>query len=175
MKWQIVSLRLSLRMFSSPPAKSILLFILLFISSFAAQASSIDPAILDFVQNSPVLQVGGVSTVDIDGASYLVATGVRASMDNSPKSLISAMRLARIRAEEAFMRFSRGETVTVSEKLDIHHKITTVDGKTSSERQEKLTIIQRAMTQGYLAPIETIDGVPNLDGNVMHVIYFKYQ
>lgn len=135
--------------------------------------ASLEDEIKTAVAADPALPSGNAGLVIVNGNPYLVVVGASALVDRSPKSILRARRMSRLRAEEGFTRFVRGETIQTETTLQLRGTTQQTGGQPLVERSEILSDIQRAYAQGYLPPTRTIDAWPYDEHTLLYVIYME--
>ncbi len=118
------------------------------------------------------LRGGGLGFIDMQGNKLLVSVAFVPIENNSPRTIISARRLAKLRAEAAYAKFVSGEQITAESTL-ISKSVIEHDNKTQRvQYQENLIEIQRAYTKTSLPPVDFIDGwILEKPSALLHVIY----
>lgn len=118
------------------------------------------------------LRGGGIGFVDIDGIRLLVSVAFIPIENNSPRIIINARRLAKLRAEATYSKFVSGEQITSETTLTTKSVIERDSNTQRVHYQEQLTEIQRAYTKMSLPPVNFIDGwILDNPPAVLHVIY----
>jgi hypothetical protein len=135
--------------------------------------ASLDDEIKAAVAADPVLSSGSTGLVMVNSHPYLVAVGAGLLTDGSLKSVLRARRMSKLRAEEGFIRFVRGETVSTETTLQLRGTTQQAGGQSMAARSEALRDIQRAYAQGYLPPTKAIEAWQYDKSTMLHVIYVE--
>lgn len=142
------------------------------VGATAIAAPFSEPDIKAAIVKDSFLRGGGLGFVDIGGIRLLVSVAFIPIENNSPRIIINARRLAKLRAEATYSKFISGEQITAESTLTTKSVIER-DNKTQRVHyQEQLTEIQRAYTKMSLSPVDFIEGwVLDNPLAVLHVIY----
>lgn len=126
--------------------------LLFFIGSIGCFASDLEARLLNVVKNSDFLLLGNIETLNLDNKRYIVSTGVSMTKDSSPKALVGAMRIAKLRSFDALMKFIYGTVVRSDEHLETRTVITTEFGVSKRVTSDSMVTILREIGKGEMPP-----------------------
>jgi len=95
---------------------------------------------------------------------YIVSTGVSVTKDSSPKSLVGAMRIAKLRSFDALMKFIYGTVVRSDEHLETRTVITTEFGVSKRVISDAMVTTLREIGKGEMPPHINIGNWLGKDG-----------
>jgi hypothetical protein len=91
--------------------------IMLYVANVNAESTEDVDLLVSYIKKSDFVQSSNIELVNVKGRKYLISIGKSSIKDDSPKSMLNAIRVSKLQAENEAIKFFVGSRLAVKETL----------------------------------------------------------